>query len=90
MTAPGATGAARAAAGLLLALAALLAAPMLGSGSLAHAQTTVLVSNIDQTAYFSGIVNATQSYGQGFTTGPASGGYTLSSVEVGASAIKCW
>ena len=82
------TGAARAAAGPLLALGALLAAPLLGSGSLAHAQTTVLVSNIDQPAYFSGVVIATNSYGQGFTTGPASGGYTLSSVEVAVQSLQ--
>ena len=56
---------------------------MLGAGGLAHAQTTVLVSNIGRTA--SGTnpnITTTSFLGQGFTTGSNSDGYTLGSVEL--------
>ena len=82
---PVATLARRAAAGLLLPLAALLAAPLLGVGSLAHAQTSVLISNIGQTVSSSVTVLTTQSHGQGFTTGSALGEHTLGSVELAVS-----
>ena len=76
---PVATLARRAAAGLLLALAALLGAPMLGAGGLAHADT--LVSNIGQTNSSTGDLSSFD-HAQSFTTGDNSGGYTLTSVEI--------
>ena len=82
------TFAARVAAGPLLALAALLVAPLLGAGGLAYAQTSVLISNIGQMVSSSVTVPTFQSHGQGFTTGSASGEHTLGSVELAVSAFS--
>ena len=46
-----------------------------------------LVSNVGQTAAGTANVTATQSQGQGFTTGSDSGGYTLGSVELAVSSF---
>ena len=54
---------------------------MLGVGSLAHAQTTVLVSNIGKANSSTGSLGS-DDHAQGFTTGGNSGGYTLTSVEI--------
>ena len=52
----------------------------------AAVQTGTLVSNIGQTAHRSPAgVSASQSQGQGFTTGADMGGYTLGSVELAVS-----
>ena len=68
----------RAAAALLVALAALLALPL-------QAQSAVLVSNLGQT---NGSVGALGSFdqAQAFTTGDNNGGYTLTSVEIQTTA----
>ena len=66
--------AARAACGILMAVAGLLALPLQ-----AEAQTT-LVSNTGQTADVTRGDNRDRA--QAFTTGASSGGYTLSSVEI--------
>ena len=47
-----------------------------------------LVSNVGQTATGNANVTATQSQGQGFTTGSDSGGYTLGSVELAVSSFS--
>ena len=47
-----------------------------------------LVSNVGQTAAGNANVTATQSQGQGFTTGSESGGYTLGSVELAVSSFS--
>ena len=47
-----------------------------------------LVSNVGQTAAGNANVTATQSQGQGFTTGSDSGGYTLGSVELAVSSFS--
>ena len=47
-----------------------------------------LVSNVGQTATGNANVTATQSQGQGFTTGSVSGGYTLGSVELAVSSFS--
>ena len=49
---------------------------------------TALVSNVGQTAAGNANVTATQSQGQGFTTGSDSGGYTLGSVELAVSSFS--
>ena len=60
--------------------------------SLTSAAVTVpvaaLVSNVGQTATGNANVTATQSQGQGFTTGSESGGYTLGSVELAVSSFS--
>ena len=60
--------------------------------SLTSAAVTVpvaaLVSNVGQTAAGNANVTATQSQGQGFTTGSDSGGYTLGSVELAVSSFS--
>ena len=52
------------------------------------AVTGALVSNVGQTAAGNANVTATQSQGQGFTTGSDSGGYTLGSVELAVSSFS--
>ena len=52
------------------------------------AVTGALVSNVGQTATGNANVTATQSQGQGFTTGSDSGGYTLGSVELAVSSFS--
>ena len=47
-----------------------------------------LISNVGQTAAGNANVTATQSQGQGFTTGSDSGGYTLGSVELAVSSFS--
>ena len=47
-----------------------------------------LVSNVGQTAAGNANVTASQSQGQGFTTGSESGGYTLGSVELAVSSFS--
>ena len=47
-----------------------------------------LVSNVGQTATGNANVTASQSQGQGFTTGSDSGGYTLGSVELAVSSFS--
>ena len=47
-----------------------------------------LVSNVGQTAAGNANVTASQSQGQGFTTGSDSGGYTLGSVELAVSSFS--
>ena len=47
-----------------------------------------LVSNVGQTAAGNANVTATQSQGQGFTTGANTGGYTLGSVELAVSSFS--
>ena len=69
----------RAAAGLLLTFAALLAAPLLGTGG--QAQADVLVSNMGQTVLGSNpSISTRERRAQGFMTGPVVIG--LSSIEV--------
>ena len=73
------------AAGTLLALAALLAPPMLGVGGLAHADVLVstmgALSDDSDTGGF-GICLHEYDKGQAFTTGPLSGVYILTGVAV--------
>ena len=52
------------------------------------AVTGALVSNVGQTATGNPNVTASQSQGQGFTTGSDSGGYTLGSVELAVSSFS--
>ena len=52
------------------------------------AVTGALVSNVSQTATGNANVTASQSQGQGFTTGSDSGGYTLGSVELAVSSFS--
>ena len=52
------------------------------------AVTGALVSNVGQTATGNANVTASQSQGQGFTTGSDSGGYTLGSVELAVSSFS--
>ena len=52
------------------------------------AVTGALVSNVGQTPTGNANVTASQSQGQGFTTGSDSGGYTLGSVELAVSSFS--
>ena len=65
----------------LLARAATLAAGAAALACTAPATAAVLVSNIDQTVATNEALN-TKAFAHEFTTGPGTGGYTLTSVEV--------
>ena len=62
-------------------LAALLAAPLIGNGGLAHAQPSVLASNTGQTPTATQTISSKEQ-AQPFSTGSNMGGYTLTSIEL--------